>query len=215
MVPDPSAAEAPPAEESVLSPRGDTTAAAEPLERAPRDLARSWGSIMRAPRDLALPWGSIIDSVLSVVPEESFERLRSGLTLGADHVSYAHVAAALDSADRLYFEAVTLVRAAKLEEQRVDREIEMRLEVLRTSARTDIETEKRKAADEVKSKAVGRATIEEVKDRCRANWPDEVASLERRSQEHHAARAVAEELATAWRSRASSLRELIVGLRGR
>lgn len=153
--------------------------------------------------------------MLTVVPEESFERLRSGLTLGADHVSYACVAAALDSADRLYFEAVTLVRAAKLEEQRVDREIEMRLEVLRTQARADVEKDKRAAILAAGSKAVGNATIEEVKDRCRSNWPDEMSSLERRRDEHHAARGVAEELATAWRSRAVSLRELVVGLRGR
>ena len=108
-----------------------------------------------------------------------------------------------------------LVRAAKLEEQQVDRTVAMRMEVLRTAARSKIEEEKRAAAKESGSKASGKATLEEVRDRCYADWPDEVSSLERRSQEFHAARAVVEELAQAWRSRAASLRELITGLRGR
>lgn len=161
------------------------------------------------------PWGTIIDSIISVDPERTFLRLRAELSLDSEHVNYASVAAALDLADRRYFEASTLVRAAKLEEQRVDREIEMRLEVLRTQARADVEKDKRAAILAAGSKAVGNATIEEVKDRCRSNWPDEMSSLERRRDEHHAARGVAEELATAWRSRAASLRELVVGLRGR
>lgn len=161
------------------------------------------------------PWGVIIDSVLSVDPEATFTRLRAELSLEMDHTSYAHVAAALDLADRRYFEASLLVRGAKLEEQRIERQIDMRLEVLRTQARTEIETEKRLAAKESGAKTVGKATLEEVRDRCFSSWPDEVSALERKKDEYHAARAVTEELASAWRSRASSLRELVAGLRGR
>jgi hypothetical protein len=160
-------------------------------------------------------WGTIIDSVLSVEPERLFAKLTSELTLEHDHTSYAAVAQALDLADRRYFECSLLVRAAKLEEQRIDRAVNMRLEVLRTTAREEIETEKRTAAAAVGSKASGKATLEEVRDRCFASWPDEVSALERRSQEYHAARAVAEELAVSWRSRATSLRELVAGLRTR
>lgn len=186
--------EAPPHEPSTRVDAGESSSAPVPGER---------------------PWGALIDSILRVDPERDFERLRSELSLDADHTSYAHVARALDLADRRYFEAVLLMRAAKLEEQRVDREVEMRLEVLRTAARTELEKEKREAAEKVKAKTTGRATLEEVRDRCFANWPDEMSSLERRREEHRAARALTEELAVAWRSRAASLRELVAGLRGR
>lgn len=159
------------------------------------------------------PWGSIIDSIIQVDPEQLYARLRKALTLEADHTSYAVVAEALDRADANYFDASMLVRAAKLEEQLVDRGIAIRMELLRTTARAHVEEEKRAAAKETGSKASGKATLEEVRDRCYADWPDEVSALERKSDEFHAARAVAEELAQAWRSRAASLRELIVGLR--
>lgn len=169
----------------------------------------------RDPNDVRGPWGTIIDSVIAMDPEITFGALRRALTLRDDHTNYASVAADLDRADSNYFEASMLVRAAKLEEQQVDRTVAMRMEVLRTAARSKIEEEKRAAAKESGSKASGKATLEEVRDRCYADWPDEVSSLERRSQEFHAARAVVEELAQAWRSRAASLRELIAGLRGR
>lgn len=181
------------------------------------DAPATSSSTPSAPAGERGPWGTIIDAVLSVDPAATFARLRDELSLADpdDHVSYPVVSIALEAADRRYFEASLLVRAAKLEEQRIDREVEMRMEVLRTAARTEVEKDKREAAKETGSKASGKATLEEVRDRCRANWPDEVASLERRSQEYHAARAVAEELATAWRSRAQSLRTLAEGLRGR
>lgn len=160
-------------------------------------------------------WGTIIESVVQVDPEPLFKRLSAELTLDDDHTSYAHVAQALDRADRCYFEASLLVRAAKLAEQNADRDIAQKLEVLRTEARSKLEAEKRAAAAAAGSKSSGKATLEEVRDHCLATWPDEVRALERRSEEFHAARAVAEELASAWRSRAASLRELIAGLRGR
>lgn len=187
------------------------------IEAPPKEVAKEPAStrVDAPPSTGGGPWGSIIDAVLTVDPETTFRTLRDELALEVEHTSYASVAAALDVADRRYFEASLLVRAAKLEEQKVDREIEMRMEVLRTAAREEIEKAKREAAKETGSKAMGKATAEEVRDRCRANWPDEVTSLERRSEEYHAARAVTEELATAWRSRASSLRELVAGLRGR
>lgn len=202
LIPDPAGVEAPPPERPAVSTRVDTPPASSSTKGAGAGDERG-------------PWGSIIDAVLTVDPERTFDRLRAELSLEADHTSYAAVAAALDLADRRYFEASVLVRGAKLEEQRIDREVGMRMEVLRTAARQKIEDEKRTAAKETGSKASGKATLEEVRDRCYADWPDEVSALERRSQEYHAARAVAEELATAWRSRAASLRELVAGLRGR
>jgi hypothetical protein len=200
IIPDPSVFEAAPPPEPRLRAHDSADEVEEPPP--PTDDARG-------------PWGAIIDSVLKLDPEATFGRLRADLSLDADHVSYAHVAEALDQADRRYFEASVLARGAKLEEQRVDREIAIRMEILRTAAREKLETEKRAAAEKVGSKAMGKASADEVRDRCFADWPDEMRSLERRSEEYHAARAVAEELATAWRSRASSLRELLAGLRGR
>jgi len=160
------------------------------------------------------PWSTITERVINVDPKTTFERLESQLAIG-DHTSYAEIASALEVADRRFFEASILVRAAKLAEQEADREIQLKLEVLRTEARSKIESEKRAAAQASGSKSLGKATLEEVRDAVMATWPDEVRSLERRSEEFHAARAVVEELATAWRSRASSLRTLAEGLRGR
>jgi hypothetical protein len=160
-------------------------------------------------------WGTIIETVLTVDPEVVFERLTEELSLDYQHTDYASVAKALDLSDRRYFEASLLVRAAKLAEQQVDRDVGSKMEILRTDARQKLEAEKRAAAAAAGSKATGKATLEEVSDRTLATFPDEVRALKRRSEEFHAARAVAEELAAAWRSRASSLREMVAGLRGR
>lgn len=197
LVPDPSAPTAPDLEERVADLSGDVPPST------------------RVDALHAGPWGAVIDSVISVDPARLFGRLRESLSLKnpGDALTYQVVAIALEEADRSYFDAVLLTRAAKLEEQQVEREIQERMEVLRTSARASVEKEKRDVAKETGSKATGKATLEEVLDRCRANWPDEMQSLERRRDEQHAARAVCEELATAWRSRASSLRELVQGTR--
>lgn len=204
IVPDPSALPDAPEEEG---PAERSAARAEPDEEP--------STRVDAGDAAPGPWGAIIDSVIQVEPRTLFTRLRAELGLGepGDVMSYQVVALALEAADRNYFDAILLTRSAKLQEQREERGIEERMEVLRTSARAALEKEKREAIAASGSKAVGKATLEEVRDRCRSSWPDAVSNLERRRDEAHAARAVCEELATAWRSRASSLRELIQGLR--
>jgi hypothetical protein len=150
-----------------------------------------------------MPWGQVIDDVIQIDVVGTYQRLRDDLSLGEDAHAYGELAAALDRADRNFHSAVLLARAAKLEQEKIDRQVEGRLEILRTTARQELEQEK---ADGKRSKA---PTLEEVADRCRASWPDEWEALNRNKDEIHAARASCEGLQSAWSSRAQSLRKLI------
>jgi hypothetical protein len=156
-----------------------------------------------ATKDRGWPWSIVIDEVSGVDVEAVYRRLREDLSLGENAHAYGEIHSALDRADRNWHDSVLLARAAKLEQEGVDREVQTRLEVLRTTARAELEQEK---ADGKRSKA---PTIEEVTDRCRANWPDEWESLHRRSDEIHAARSSCEGLQAAWGSRSQSLRRLV------
>jgi len=155
------------------------------------------------------PWGVVVETVRSVDVQGTYVRLRDELSLGDGVVEYAVVLASADRAERNSFDAGLLARAAKLEQDEVERKVGVRLEVLRTTARKEVEEEKRAAAKEAGAKTTGKATIEEVSDRMTANWPDEVASIERRRAEIHAARAVADNLEGAWKSRCQTLRAML------
>lgn len=146
-------------------------------------------------------FGALIESVVTIDVASTFEVLTMGLQ--EELTEFANVLGALGRADHYYIEAVKLARAAKLEEQRVDRDMSEELEVIRTAARDELETEK---AAGKRSKA---PTIQDVDDRMMSNWPTRMHELRRRSEEHHAARAIAEGLETAWRSRAASLRSIM------
>lgn len=152
-------------------------------------------------------WGAIVEDVVRVDVERTYKRLRAELALGDNANAYGEIHQALDRAERNFFDAVLLSRAAKLEQERVDREVEGRLEILRTQGRKDVEAAKRAELDP-KSKATGRATLQEVEDYVRSSWPDEFAARKRETEEMHAARAACEGLVTAWSSRAQTLRKL-------
>lgn len=157
-----------------------------------------------APTEAA--WGSVITTITTLDVAATYRRLQEELVLGdvGDQTQeFAAVAVALMGADRNFFEAAKLERAAKLEEQRIDRDVETRLETLRTKASAELEAEK---AAGTRSKA---PTIQDIKDRVAANWPTLHNEICRQSEEIHAARAVCEQLTLAWRSRASSLRSMV------
>jgi hypothetical protein len=187
---------------SQIIPEPDTGAPPREEERAEPQGAEERADLTRAgdapAHDEGNPWGVIVEDVRRINVAETYERLRADLMLGDLAHAYGEVAIALDAADRNYHDAVLLARATKLEQERVDREVNERLEVLRTSARGELE----------KEKGGKRATLEEVRDRVQANWPDEFGRLSRRTEEMHAVRGTVDGLVDAWASRAQSLRKL-------
>lgn len=144
------------------------------------------------------PWGRVIDSVYDLDIEKTYRRLSDDLSLGRNATSYGEVLAALDGAERNYFDSMRLYRAAKLLEEEETREIESEMEILRTTAREALESEKTK----------GVVTIQMVNDRIMADWPEKSKRLMRRKTEVHGMARVIEGLADVWRSRCQSLRTM-------
>lgn len=145
-------------------------------------------------------WGRIVETVYSLDPEATYERLVADLRLGTDATSYGAVLPALDRAERNYFDAVRLSRLAKLEDEEATRSANAELEILRTNAREELEAEK---AAGKRSKA---PTIQDVEDRIVANWPDRSSRIARKRAAMHGTLRSIEGLVDAWRSRCSTLR---------
>lgn len=151
-------------------------------------------------------WGAVIESVEQVDPPALYRELVAALRLGEAATDYGTVHRALDNAEHNAFRAGQLARAAKLEQERVDRTCDQELEVLRTRARKELEQEK----------GGKKATLQEVDDRMMAagtGWPDLVSRLKRRKDEAHAQRGTCEHLEESWRSRCNTLRVMATKLR--
>jgi len=162
------------------------------------------------------PWGAVVDDVLRIDVESTYRKLVGQLTLGSDATEYGPVLRALDESARNAWEASRLVRAAKLEDERVGGEVDERLEVMRTQARKDLEKEKREQRDQEAEKAGKKPTgpgkpptLQEVEDRILADYTDEVVSLRRRKAEMHAALRSVEGLERSWRDRCSQLSHML------
>ncbi len=147
-------------------------------------------------------WDVITSEVRGIDVRATYQRLYDELVLGDGANTYGAILHALDRADRNIVDAERLVRAAKLEQERVDRDVAIELEVLRTTARKELEAEK---AAGTRSKA---PTLDDIADRMTANWPSKMAAVKAPSEEIHAVRAVCEKLEVAWRSRSQSLRSM-------
>lgn len=177
----------------------------EEMDVVPADAAKIAAEIVPPSRSSAshAPWAKVVDDVYRIDVVETYRRLTENLSLGDAATQYGAVLAALDAAERDAFDAVRLHRAAKLEEERVEVDVSKALEIMRTSARDELEREK---TDGKRSKA---PTIQDVEDRMLANWPSEVTRhRERLAVQHGATRAI-EELAGSWRSRCASLRAIM------
>jgi hypothetical protein len=151
-------------------------------------------------------WGDVIQSVEEIDPATMYRELVSKLKLGEHATDYGTVHRALDDAEYNAFQAGKLARAAKLEEQRVDRQCEQELEVLRSTAR-----------EKLKEAGVKKPSAQEVEDymmRAGTGWPDLVRRLNRRKEEAHAQRATCDHLETSWRSRCNTLRVMGMKLKG-
>lgn len=161
-----------------------------------------------APRGIKMPtpWGNVVTDVFALDIDATYKRLSDELSLGNDITQYGVVLAALDASGRNAWDAARLVRAAKLADEEVAREIEERLEVLRSTARTHLEAEKSKAKKD--GAATKAPTLQEVRDRMVASWPDEVHALEQRKSYMHGAFRAIESLEKAWWDRAQSLRKV-------
>lgn len=154
-------------------------------------------------------WGAMIHTVTSIDdPRRMYDRLYNELTLGEGATEYGAVLVAADRAEQNRVDACRLARFTKLEDERVEHEVKKRLEVLRTSAREELDKEK---AAGTRSKA---PTIQDVEDRVVANWPDEVESIRRRTAEMHGVLRAVEGLEDAWKSRCHTLRVIMERVAG-
>lgn len=201
IIPDPSLAPAPPHEERGADP---WDAAVEvPLE----DLkARRVPSV---PVSNGKGWGYVVETIVSIDPELEYQRLYEALTLGDNATEYGAVLDACNRAEQNCVDATRLVRHAKLEEGIVDRKVGEKLEVLRTTARTELMKEVEDSRDAKGKSSMRAPTLGDVEDRMMANWPDEYAQHKRRKEEIHAALRTVESLETAWRSRCATLRAIM------
>lgn len=148
-------------------------------------------------------WGAMVETVYDLDPHPLYTRLYNELTMGEGATEYGAVLAACDRAEQNRIDACRLARFTKLEDERVEYEIKKRMEVLRTTARTELDQEK---AEGKRSKA---PTIQDIEDRVVANWPDQVESDRRRVAEMHGVLRAVEGLEDAWKSRCHTLRAIM------
>jgi hypothetical protein len=187
----------------------DTTAAAEPgqnrwagdpEEPEPYTQQQSSKKEPGAKDRHPMPWGLVITDVFHMDVPGTYRRLVDELRLGDQATEYGTVLAALDSSARNLFEAARLARKSKLEDDAFATSLDKELEVLRSAAQRALEQEK---AEGQRSKA---PTIQDIKDRMLASWPDQVTSIEQRKAEMHGALRAIEGLEQSWRERCQALR---------
>jgi hypothetical protein len=154
-----------------------------------------------------MPWGLVITDVFNLDVHKTLTRLEKELSLGDGATEYGTVLHAVDKSAKNLFDAARLARKAKLVDQQFSDELDRRLEVLRSSAQAALEEEKAKG---LRSKA---PTIQDIKDRMMASWPDEMSSINTRKEEMHGAFRAIEAMEHAWRERNQSLRVMAQGFR--
>ena len=183
-------------------------AAAKPAPAVAASTSSGGGGDQPGPRGIKMPtpWGNVVTDVFAIDIDATYKRLSDDLSLGNDITQYGVVLAALDASGRNAWDAARLTRAAKLADADVAAEIDERLEVLRSTARAQLDAEKTKAKKD--GGAAKAASIQEVRDRMIANWPDEVHALEQRKAYMHGAFRAIEALEKAWWDRAQSLRKV-------
>lgn len=149
-----------------------------------------------------LPWGSVVKSVFSLEVEATYRMLEAELSLGDGATEYGTVLAAVDRSSRNLFLSVRLARTAQIVDEQYSMELDKRLEALRTAAAGFLEEDKKNG---LRSKA---PTLEDIRLRMLADWPDEVTALTKRKSEMHGMLRVIEALEPAWRERCESLRTM-------
>lgn len=199
-------------------PTSPGTAEAPPPEARPssalpaRQPAAAAPSKEKKPWEERGPWGVVVEDIVRMDVKGTYDRLVKALRLGDGPLAEpAVIRAALKDAESNAFEAGKLARFAKLEQERVDRLCNREMEILRTSARTELERERKEAKKEAtkgKEASAGRITNQELDDKVMASWPDLYERLSARKDEAHAVRGTCENLYERWESRAATLRAL-------
>ncbi len=91
--------------------------------------------------------------------------------------------------------------------------MDQRLEIMRSTAREQLESEK--SALKASGGSAKAPTLQEVQDRVIANWHDEWSSIEARKAEMHGAFRSIEGLKEAWNERGRQLNRIADGFIGR
>jgi hypothetical protein len=167
-------------------------------EESPQPAAASEPEPARKDR-FPMPWGLVIVDVFNMDVHKLFKRLTDELSLGDGATEYGTVLHALDASARNLYEASCLARKAQLEDEKFSLELGQRLEVLRSAAAASLEQ------DKAQGKRTKAPTIEDIKDRMLASWPDEVRSINARKAEMHGAFRAIEALVVSWTKRCSAL----------
>lgn len=178
----------------------------EPTTIAPAVAASEASEPARKDR-FSMPWGLVIADVMNMDVHKMFKRLTDELALGDGATEYGTVLHALDKSSRNLYEASCLARKAQVEDERFSADLGVRLEVLRSAAIASLE------ADRAAGKKTKAPTLEDIKDRMLASWPDEVRSINARKAEMHGAFRAIEALVMAWNKRCDALRVMAQGHR--
>lgn len=152
----------------------------------------------RQPTSLGPAWGMVVEDVYRLDVWPVYERLRDGLRDG-DGNEYATVLRALDRASQNLFNAYRLHGAAILEAAREEREADAEMEILRTTARAELQ------AEAASGKRKGVVTKDEVADRCLANWPEQARALLGRRERAKQTAEIMGGLVEAWKRRHQAL----------
>jgi hypothetical protein len=149
---------------------------------------------------IPMAWGNVVHDTLTIEdPAKLTQRLREELMLGDGRTDYGRILNALDRCAKNLDSAGRLARAAKLAEDRLKIEIDERLEILRSQAKSEL-------MNEYKNKMRPSPTIKDVDDRMLSSWPDEYKALTERLVSMHGTVRSLEVLQSAWASRSADLR---------
>jgi hypothetical protein len=139
--------------------------------------------------------------------------LTDELTLGEATAEYGVVIRAVDNAGRNYYDAIRLSRVAKIADLKFSAEMDRELEVMRSTAREQLESEK--SALKASGGSAKAPTLQEIQDRVIGNWGDQWQSIENRKAEMHGTFRALEGLKDAWSERGRQLNRIADGFVGR
>lgn len=157
------------------------------------------------------PSANEFDRIVSVVLHKDvlkdYDRLERELVIGEQRNDYSVILKAVDKAEDNARKAHRIFLAAKIERESNDLESKRTKAAMWKAARLICEEEK----EEGKHKK--QITDSDVEAQCNVMFPDEWASLARKSLQYKSAEAHLEEFARLWQSRCNTLRTILHTLR--
>lgn len=152
-------------------------------------------------------WGAVLDEIYRIDVRKVYEQLSRELTVDWGSMSLGRLHQLANSADARAFEAAKLHRASKLEEERVEDEIERQFASMREAARREL------AVDKAEKKIARAPSAADVDDRVRQRWPDRWRKLREQKARIHGGVQACEELLASWRARSATLRAMLTSRR--